>query len=94
MTQPVSSITRPDLTSIRAKWRPPNPEVVKINCNRATFKEQKKLGIGLVIRDNKGLVIASMSKLLPQQYTPMEIEALAASTALEFAAELGFSRAY
>ena len=94
MTQPVPSITRPDLTSIRAKWRPPNPEVVKINCNKATSKEQKKLGIGLVIRDNKGLVMASMSKLLPQQYTPMEIEALAASTTLEFAAELGFSRAY
>ena len=33
-----------------------------------------------------------MSKLLPQQYTPMEIEALAASSALEFAAELGFNR--
>ena len=37
--------------------------------------------------------MASMSKLLPQQYTPMEIEALAASTTLEFVAKLGFSRA-
>ena len=45
-----------------------------------------------MIRDNNGLVLASMSKLLPQQYTPMEIEALAASSALEFAAELGFNR--
>ena len=45
-----------------------------------------------MIRDNNGLVLASMSKLLPQQYTPMEIEALAASAALEFAAELGFNR--
>lgn len=37
--------------------------------------------------------MASMSKLLPQQYTSMEIEALADSSALEFAAELGFSQA-
>jgi len=66
MTQPAPSITRPDLTSFRAKWHPPNLEVVKINCNGAIFKEQKKSGIGVVIRDNNSLVMASMSKLLPQ----------------------------
>ena len=48
------------------------------------------MGIGVVIRDNNGLVMASMSKLLPQQYTSLEIETLAASSALEFAAKLGF----
>ena len=53
-------------------------------------RSRKKSGIGIVIRDNNSLVMASMSKLLPQLYTPMEIEALVASTALEFASELGF----
>ena len=53
----------------------------------------KKSGIGIVIRDNNSLVMASMSKLLPQLYTPMKIEALATLTALEFASELGFGRA-
>ena len=52
-------------------------------------RSRKKSGIGIVIRDNNSLVMASMSKLLPQLYTPMEIEALATSTALEFASELG-----
>ena len=66
---------------------------MKINCDRAIFKEQKKSGCGAVIRDSNGFVLASMSKLLPKQYTPMEIEALATSSALEFAAELGFNRA-
>ena len=66
MTQLVPSITRPDLTSFQAKWHPPNPEVVKINCDGATFKVQKKLGIDVVIQDNNDLVMASMSKLLPQ----------------------------
>ena len=66
--------------------------MVKINCDGATFKEQKKSSIGVVIWDNNSLVMASMSKLLPQQYTPLEIETLAASSALEFVAELGFKQ--
>ena len=66
---------------------------MKINCDRAIFKEQKKSGCGAVIQDSNGLVLASMSKLLPKQYTPMEIEALTASSALEFAAKLGFNQA-
>ena len=56
-------------------------------------RSRKKSSIGIVIWDNNSLVMASMSKLLPQLYTPMEIEALVASTALEFASELGFGLA-
>ena len=39
VTQPAPSITRPALTCFRAKWRPPSPELVKINCDGAIFKE-------------------------------------------------------
>ena len=56
-------------------------------------RSRKKSSIGIVIWDNNSLVMASMSKLLPQLYTPMEIEALATLTALEFASELGFGLA-
>ena len=56
-------------------------------------RSRKKSSIGIVIWDNNSVVMASMSKLLPQLYTPMEIEALATSTALEFASELGFGLA-
>nr|XP_023896770.1 uncharacterized protein LOC112008672 [Quercus suber] len=93
LIEPVPFFTRFDLSSVRAKWCPPNPDMVKINCDGATFKEQKKSGIGVIIRDSNGLVMASMSKLLPQQYTPLEIETMVASSALEFAVELGFSQA-
>lgn len=44
VTQPARSITRPNLTLFRTNWRPPIPEVVKINCDEAIFKEQKKIG--------------------------------------------------
>ena len=56
--------------------------MVKINCDGATFKDQKKSSVGVVIRDDNGMVLASMSKQLPQLYSTLEVEAMAASTAL------------
>ena len=41
-----------------------------------------------MIRDGKGFVLASMAARIPQQLRPEEIEALAASKALEFARDL------
>ena len=57
------------------------------------FAEKKCSGLGVIIRNQEGLVIASMSTRLPQQLQPIEIEALAASKALEFAREVGISEA-
>ncbi|XP_065627884.1 uncharacterized protein LOC136066852 [Quercus suber] len=39
LTEPVPAFTRSDLSLVRAKWRPPNPDMVKINYDGATFKE-------------------------------------------------------
>ena len=50
-------------------------------------------GVGVVIRDNNGSVLASFSKKIPQAYKPDEIETLAAMIALSFQHELGFRRA-
>ena len=63
---------------------------MKINYDGATFKEQNKSGVGMVIRDGNGLVLASLAKQIPQLYTAMEVEAMAAATALSFASQLGF----
>ena len=57
------------------------------------FAEKKCSGLGVIIRNQEGLVIASMSTRLPQQLQPIEIEALATSKALEFAREVGISKA-
>ena len=66
---------------------------MKINFNGAIFAEEKSSGMGVIIRDRKGLVIASMATRIPQQLRPVKIEALAASKALEFARELGIADA-
>ena len=65
---------------------------MKINYDNATFKDQKKSGIGVVIRDENGMVLALMAKHLQQLYIALEIEAMAASTALTFATQVGFHR--
>ena len=79
--------------STQTRWRPPTHGMVKINCDGATFRDQKMSGVGVVIRDNSGMVLASMSKQLPQLYSALEVEATAASTALSFATQLGFQQA-
>ena len=59
----------------------------------AIFFLESKSGLGIVIRDNAGLVIASCSQLLPQAYLTCEVEALAAVKALTFAQVVGISKA-
>ena len=65
---------------------------MKINCDGATFKEQNKSSVGVVICDGNKMVLASMAKQIPQLYTALEVEAMAAATALSFATQLGFHR--
>ena len=72
-----------------ALWQPPPSTCFKINFNGATFVAKNKSSSGVVIRDSQGMVIAFLSQLLPQEFQAVEIEALVALRALEFALELG-----
>ena len=63
--------------------------LVKINFDGALFSKENKLGIGVVIRDENGLVLGSYTKRLSQAYSAMEIEAMAAATTLVFSSEMG-----
>ena len=72
-----------------ALWQPPPSTCFKINFNGATFVAKNKSSIGVVIRDSQGMVIAFLSQLIPQEFQAVEIEALVALRALEFAFELG-----
>nr|POE70879.1 hypothetical protein CFP56_79040 [Quercus suber] len=77
----------------RVRWKPPDQDTFKINFDGVIFAEDKCSGLGVIIRNQEGLVIASMSTQVPQQLQPIEIEALAASNALGFAREVGISEA-
>ena len=66
---------------------------MKINFDGAVFTSENKAGIGVIIRNNSSLAIASCSQILPQAYSGEEIEALAATKALSFAAaDIGVTR--
>nr|POF20844.1 serine carboxypeptidase-like 18 [Quercus suber] len=70
----------------RTRWKaPPSDEFSKVNFDGAIFKEKDKAGIGVVIRDCQGLVLASMSQIIPLPLTIVELETLAAAKALQFA---------
>ncbi|KAK9992176.1 hypothetical protein SO802_027161 [Lithocarpus litseifolius] len=83
----------PSSHRLQINWLPPSMNVVKINFDGAVFLKENRSGIGVVVRDENGLVLGSCTKSLSQAYSATEIEAMAAATALVFASELGIRRA-
>ena len=76
-----------------SRWTSLQVGLVKIDFDGAVFSESNQSGIGVVIQDNNGAVLASCSEKIHQAYKPDEVEALAALKAVTFACELGFWRA-
>ena len=56
-------------------------------------KQIYRSSIGVIIRNNQGLVIASLTQKLPQAYQAIEIEPMAAIRALESGLEVGIDQA-
>uniref|UniRef100_A0A7N2L3V4 Uncharacterized protein n=1 Tax=Quercus lobata TaxID=97700 RepID=A0A7N2L3V4_QUELO len=45
---------------------------------RALFEKEQRAGIGVIIRNHAGLVLASLTQQIPLPATAIEVEALAA----------------
>jgi len=65
---------------------------LKINFDRATFKDINKAGLGVVIRNGFGQVLASLSEHIQLPFSSDLVEAMATTRVLSFATELGFLR--
>ena len=65
-------------------------DAVKINFDGVMCPKKKKAGIGVVVRDINGLVLALCAKINHQPYKAVEIESLVAATTLSLATNLGF----
>ena len=74
------------------RWVSPPANLVKINLDGAVFSKDNFFGVGAMIRDENGLVLGSCTKRLPQAYSVVEVEALAAKIALALAKDLGVTR--
>ena len=80
-------------TPAQIRWQPPSMDRVKINFDGAVFKNEDGAGIGMVVRDSQGMVMASLSQNIPLPHSVVNLETLAACRALEFSLELGFDKA-
>ena len=77
----------------QVRWQPPLANLIKINFDGVVFKDEDRAGIGVVVRDSFGLVLASLSHNIPLPHSVVNLETLAACRALEFSLELGFHKA-
>ena len=73
-------------------WKPPEAGLFKVNYDGAIFKEQGRVGIGVVICNSDGAVLASLSQQIPLPTTVAQVEALAAWRAAKFALEIGIDQ--
>ena len=74
-------------------WTAPALDSYKINYDGALSSADNKSGIGIVVWDCHGEVIASLIQQLDQAYQPMEVEAMVANKAVEFGSESGLHNA-
>ena len=70
-------------------WSPPPGSLYKVNVD-GVFSAQKESGIGVIIRDEAGLVVAVMSKKVKASLGPLEIEAKTFEVGLQFAKDMGY----
>ena len=74
------------------RWKPPELELYKVNYDSATFANQRRAGIGVVIRNAEDAVMAVLSQQIPLPTTVAQVEALAARKVVKLALETGFTR--
>ena len=75
------------------KWKPPTVAMMwKTNFNGAMFPESDQAGIGVVVRNQAGQVMAALSKRIQKPGSAEILEALAGRRAVQFILELGFKQ--
>ncbi|MCH92813.1 60S ribosomal protein L23 [Trifolium medium] len=74
------------------QWQPPMIGEVKCNVGAAFFNEQHKLGIGMCIRNDRGMFVRARTKWLHGCPPPVEAEAWALKEAITWMGELEISR--
>ena len=74
------------------KWSPPPEGSVLINIDAAIFSQSQRMGIGVVIRNHLGQVLAACRRYVMHFQLPELAEAVAMRHALKFAEEAGFRK--
>ena len=77
-------------THCKQVWSPPAGSVFEVNVDGAVFAQQRKSGVGVVIRNCEGLLMGALSMKLNQQLGSLETEAKAYELGILFARDMGF----
>ena len=72
--------------------QPPPPMEYKLNFDAVIFIGMEKSGIGAIIRNEKGEVMAGMFAIGPKVDTSEEAELLACRRSFKFVVDAGFTR--
>ena len=72
------------------KWSPPGSSMMKTNFDGALFGESDQAGLGVVIRNSEGQVMAALSEKIQKPHSVQSVELLAARRAITFCIETGF----
>ena len=70
-------------------WVPPFATWYKVNVDGAVFAAQKSVGVGVLICDSYGQVVAAISKKINAPLGPLEAEVKAWEEGVKFAREVG-----
>lgn len=89
-TTPLDKVLEHSREQQATSWTTPYQQWVKVNFDGATFAADSKARLGVVIRNDAGLVMASLSQLIPLPSTVIEVEVMAARRVVELALECGF----
>ena len=87
--QPGSKSPRQQARPKAVKWTPPDQHSFKTNFDGALFSNMGEAGLGVVIRDHAGEIIAALFEKIPQPPSVTCLELLAARRAAIFVHEVG-----
>uniref|UniRef100_A0A2N9G5T2 RNase H type-1 domain-containing protein n=1 Tax=Fagus sylvatica TaxID=28930 RepID=A0A2N9G5T2_FAGSY len=79
--------------ALNTKWQPPRCKNFKANYDGAIFKETNEAGIGVIVRNRAGKVMASLVQKVRYPQSVESIEAWAARRAVSFVKEIGLPEA-
>ena len=76
----------------RVRWSPPTENLYKANFDATMFEYLGFAGLGVVIRDCRGNVLAALSQKIALPQSVEMAEALATKRAVQLAIEMSFLR--
>ena len=69
-------------------WKPPDPGTLKTNFDGSIFEDLGAAGIGIVVRNSSGTIVAALSEIIPYPSSVLALETVAARRAVHFLKEL------